>query len=210
MQSRPLIKFSHEIDIYSTPEEIFPYLVEPEKIMVVHAFEYAGLVSVKAQIEYKGQPGVGTEFIKHIVSNPIQGASEQAKKKLVIKEKMSYVINGSIVRYEPPFLLELESSPDSKSLFQTVTRDRYTLMNIKHGTSLRLDSEVFLRHEEAEYIANIVVRLFSLFIFRIAYIPYLIYKKIVTMLFHGQLKKAMDIPLKNLKQIVEQLHTTAS
>ena len=194
MQSKPFIKVSFEIDIHASPEVIFSYLVDPDKITIWGSFEYLGQTSSKATIEYKGKPGVGTEFTKYIKIEPIQDANIQAT---------TVIIDGIISQYNPPFLLELESSVGKKTWFQTVTYDLYTLTPIEEGTRLRLDSKVCLKHKDVEYVSNIVLRLLQLIITTSAYISYLIIKKFFALMFYFQLKGAMKIPFRKLKQSIE-------
>lgn len=196
MQAQPFIKFSYEIDIHASPEVIFPYLVDPDKITIWGSFEYLGQTSSKATIEYKGKPNVGTEFTRIIKINPIQGASTQATAE-------SYSMNGVIAKYNPPYLLELETSAGKKTWFETVTYDLYTLSPIEGGTRLRLDSKVCLKQKDVEYIANIVLRLLQFIITRSMYISYLIIKKFFAIMFYFQIKSAMKIPFKKLKQSIE-------
>ncbi len=200
MQSQPFIKFSYEIDIHASPEVIFPYLVDPEKITIWHSFEYLGQTSSKTTVEYKGTPNVGTEFTSHIKIDPIPGANTQAI-------KQSHNINGIITQYNPPSLLEIKSSVGKKSSFKTVTYDLYTLTNIDGGTRLRLDSKMCLEYEGAENITNIMLRLLQLLITRSVYISYLVIKKFFAIMFYFQLKGAMKIPFKKLKQNIDKIHS---
>ncbi len=194
MESKPFIKLSFEIDIHASPEVIFPYLVDPDKITIWGSFEYLGQTSSKATIEYKGKPGVGAEFTKYTKIGPTQDTNT---------ESITVIINGIITQYNPPFLLELESGAGKNTWFQTITYDLYTLSPIEGGTRLRLDSKVCLKHENVEYAANIVLRLLQFIITRSAYISYLLIKKFFALMFYFQLKSAMKIPFKKLKQTTE-------
>lgn len=199
MQAQPFIKFSYEIDIHASPEVIFPYLVDPEKITIWQSFKYLRQVSAKARIEYNGKPDVGTEFTRYIDIDPIPGAHTQAT-------ATSQIMPGTITQFNPPFLLELATTGGKKVWFETVTYDLYTLTPIEGGTRLRLDSKVCLKHKDTEYVTNVVLRLLQLIITTSAYISYLIIKKFFAIMFYFQLKSAMKIPFKKLKRNVEEAY----
>lgn len=196
MQSHPFIKFSYEIDIHASPEVIFPYLVDPDKITIWQSFKYLGQVSAKARIEYNGKPDVGTEFTRYIDIDPIPDANTQAT-------AISQIMPGTITQFNPPFLLELATTGGKKVWFETVTYDLYTLTNIDDGTRLRLDSKVCLKYKDMENVTNIVLRLLQLIITKSAYISYLIIKKFFSIMFYFQLKSAMKIPFRKLKKTIE-------